>query len=104
MPPLANLIQLLSPVPGSGSHFDIQTNVDSIDYEDLGYQVDILSVALSGIDSYVADEHSSGAAATREDNVQQSPRNFGKEKPPTLLDMVRTAIDVIHGKIGKPIV
>jgi hypothetical protein len=88
-------------VSGSGGYFDIQTDADSIDYEDLGYQIDILSVALSGIDGYVAEERLLEVTAMREDNVHDSPRKFGKEKPPTQLDMVRAAIDLIHGKIGK---
>jgi hypothetical protein len=94
------LIQLLSPAPGSGSVFDIQTNADRIDYEDLGYEVEILSVALSGIDDYATEERRAETAAPREES-SESPRILGKEKPPTQLDMIRTAIDVIHGKIGK---
>ena len=94
------MIQLLSPAPGSGSVFDIQTNADTIDYEDLGYEVEILGVALSGIDDYAAEEHRVETTAPREDS-SESPRRLGKEKPPTQLDMIRTAIDVIHGKIGK---
>jgi hypothetical protein len=78
LPSLSDLIQLLSPTPGSRGIFDIQANADTIDYEDLGYQVEILGVALSGINSYVAQER----------------------RPPSHIDMLRTAIDVIHGKIG----
>lgn len=93
LPPLANLIQLLS-AQGSGGSFDIQTNADAIDYDDLGYKIDILSVALSGIDGYVAEERLIEAIATREGK-------YSKEKPPTQLELVRAAIDEIHGKIGK---
>lgn len=100
LPPLSNLIQLLSPAPGSGSLFDIYTNADTIDYEDLGYQVEILSIALSGINGYGDEERRVEAAAPREKNILDSPGKLGKEKPFTRLDMVRTAIDVIHGKIG----
>jgi hypothetical protein len=98
LPPIFNLLPLLSPVPGSGGLFDILTNADTVDYEDLGYQVEILSIALSGIDSYVAEERRVESTASREVN---SPRKFGKEKLPSHLDMARNAIDVIHGKIGK---
>lgn len=101
LPPLTNLVQLLSPVPGSGGSFDIQINVDTFDYEDLCYHIDILSIALSGIDGYVAQERLLEAGATREDNIHDSPRKFGKEKPQTQLDMIRAAIDMMHGKIGK---
>jgi len=94
------MIQLLRPTSGSGGLFD-QTNADTIDYEDLGFQVEILSVALSGIDDYIAEERRVEAASPREASVLDSSRKLGKEKPPTDLDIVRNAIDVIHGKIGK---
>lgn len=99
LPPLSSLIQLLTPEPDSGDLFDIQTNADKIDYEDLGYNVDILSVALSGIDEYVTEERRLEAAAPKE-GILDSPRKFSKEKPPTQLDIVRNAIEVMHGKIG----
>jgi len=88
-------------VPGSGGLFDILTNADTVDYEDLGYLVEILSIALSGIDSYVAEERRVESTASREANIPDSPRKLGREKLPSHLDMVRDAIDVIHGKIGK---
>lgn len=97
LPPLSNLIQLLSPAHGSAGLFDIQTNADMVDYEDLGYQVEILNVALSCIDDYVAEER----RIEREESMLDSPRKLSKQKLPTPLDMVRTAIDVIHGKIGE---
>ena len=95
------MIPLLSPAPGSGGLFDIQTNADTVDYEDLGYQVEVLSVALSGINGYVAEERRVDAGASREANIPDSPRKLGKDNHPTHLDMIRTAIEVIHGKIGK---
>lgn len=101
LPPLANLTRLLSPIPGSGDMFDIQTNADMVDYEDLGYQVGILSVALSTIDRYVAEERRTGVPPAAESNILNSPKKLSTEKPPTELEKVRYAMDMIHGKIGE---
>lgn len=53
---------------------------------------------MSGLDDYIAEERQRAGSAA--DRVSQSPGKF-KEKPPTELELVRQAIDVLNGKIGK---
>lgn len=89
----------MSPIPGSGGIFDVQTNPDTIDYEDLGYHVEILSVALSDIAGYVAEERRTEKAAPHDSSMIGSPRASGMTPQ---IDLVRNTIDVVHGMIGKP--
>lgn len=90
---------LVSPKPGSGGPFDIQANADTIDYEDLSYRVEILSVALSGLDDYIAEERRRAESVSAQPTIFQNATK-SKEKP-TELELVRKAIDVLYGKIGK---
>jgi hypothetical protein len=103
LPSLNSILSLLSPVPGSHGLFDFQSNSSTTDYEDLSYYVDILSIALSDIDAYVAEErlnpHSLSDMAL-DPRRSVSPRK-STDKPLTMLEMVKNLLDVIHGKIGK---
>ena len=91
---------LVSPKPGSGGPFDIQAHTDTIDYEDLCYRVEILSVALSGLDDYIAEERQRVESLSAQSSIFQSPAK-SKEKPLTELELLRNAIDVLYGKIGE---
>jgi hypothetical protein len=94
---------VLSPVAGSHGLFDFQSNSSTTNYEDLRYYVDILGIALSDIDAYVAEErlnpHSLSDMAL-ELPGSASPRKSA-DKPLTMLEMVKNLLDIIHGKIGK---
>ncbi|KZT28938.1 hypothetical protein NEOLEDRAFT_1175282 [Neolentinus lepideus HHB14362 ss-1] len=98
LPSLKTLIILLSPSVGSGALFDMSN--PNIDYDELGHFVEIMSVALTDVDAYVAEERNSSARC--EDWVaspSSSPRKEGAEKPPTLLETVKDLIYSVHGKI-----
>jgi hypothetical protein len=89
LPPLGPLIGALSDSDGI---FNI---TDSTDYDTLTSCIAVLSVALSGIESYVAEEivlrklaHAAG--------TEGSPR----KKEPLPLELVKTELDLMHGKIG----
>ncbi|KAF7973856.1 hypothetical protein HWV62_14058 [Athelia sp. TMB] len=97
LPPLANIIRILSPAPGSGDLFDIHTRADLVDYEDLGYYIDIISVALSKIHQYVIEERRGANAAHVGGNALGSPsKSAGKL---TDIERIEIATMEIHGKI-----
>ena len=65
------------------------------DYEDIGYNVDILSVALSDIEGYVAEE-----SRTSPDDIDigsRSPMKGSKGKP---LEVIKVYVDKINNNIG----
>jgi hypothetical protein len=88
LPPLGPLIGVLS---NSDDSFSI---TDSTDYDALTSRIAVLSVALSGIESYVAEEivmrKMTHAAVTEE-----SPR----KKESSALELVKIRLDAMHGKI-----
>jgi hypothetical protein len=101
LPSLSPIISVLSPAAGSNSLFDIQTN-STTDYEDLGYQVDILGIALSDIEAYVAEERLTSllpSDTVLDMGIEGSPRKIA-DKPLTMLEMVKNLMEVVHGKIG----
>jgi hypothetical protein len=85
VPPLTPLIDLLS--SDSEGPFAINS---STDYEDVGYYIELLSVVLSDVDSYVDDEH-------KAPQVDTGLKKIGKEKP---LQIVLHHLGLIHSKIG----
>ncbi|OSX66353.1 hypothetical protein POSPLADRAFT_1053004 [Postia placenta MAD-698-R-SB12] len=103
LPPLAPIIDLLSPPTGSEALFDIQGNSDKDDYYDnLACHVEVLSKALTGIDEYVALEkeaaRSEAAASPPSSQSSESGKKAGRETA-TPLEQVKTVLDVLHGKI-----
>lgn len=104
LPPLAPIIDLLSPPTGSEALFDIQGNSDKDDYYDnLACHVEALSKALTGIDEYVALEkeaaRSEAAASPPSSQSSESGKKAGRETA-TPLEQVKTVLDILHGKIG----
>ncbi|KAH9930387.1 hypothetical protein B0H21DRAFT_106737 [Amylocystis lapponica] len=96
LPSLGSIVTLLSPAPSSEAIFDIPGNSDKDDYyEDLTCYVTILSMALTDIDGYVAEEKAAPRAAEGTPTKDATP----KEKPPQLLEQIRTLLDGLHGKI-----
>ena len=89
-PPLTPILSLLSAAPGSGGFFDLQLNSTTVDYEDLGHLVNVLSVALSDIDAYVAEERC----------TSQTPTSNAGEGPSTDLQMILKVLDAINSSIG----
>ncbi|KAG8213862.1 hypothetical protein J3R82DRAFT_10606 [Butyriboletus roseoflavus] len=95
VPPLEPLILLLSPDAGSCQLFDV-TN-ESMDYEELGHHVNVLSVALIDIAPYVEEERAimKSASSTL---VQGSPN---KPKKPVVLplELLRRVLETLQSKI-----
>jgi hypothetical protein len=88
LPPLAPLIAVLSDPDGP---FSIR---DSTDYDALTSRIAVLSVAMSGIDSYVAEESMRKTAQAA--ILEGSPR----KKESTPLELFRGRMEAMHGKIG----
>ncbi|KAI0283673.1 hypothetical protein BGY98DRAFT_1093767 [Russula aff. rugulosa BPL654] len=65
---------------------------DSTDYDALTSRIAVLSVALSGIESYVAEESMLRKLA-------QAPEGSPRKREPVPLEQIRTRLDAIHGKI-----
>jgi hypothetical protein len=97
LPPLSGLLELLSLSQGPDGLFSIHKTTD---YEDVGYYVDILSVALSDIDGYVVEEQKSPQSndSGSQDSVGQSPKKEDKEKP---LQVIQRHLNRIYAQIGE---
>jgi len=86
LPSLGPLITVLSNPDGQ---FGI---TDSTDYDALTSRIAVLGVALSGIESYVAEESRLRRLAHISDGTQ-------RRKEPVPLELIRARLDTIHGKI-----
>ncbi|KAJ7251517.1 hypothetical protein B0H12DRAFT_1234154 [Mycena haematopus] len=95
-PPLISLIELaLSRKPTSkGEAPDIFELCDDTDYDDLGFYVQVLSVAISDVAGYVEEEASQPTVLP-----PSSPSKLSPEKPDTKLTLVRHAIENLHSRI-----
>lgn len=97
LPPLEPLKNLLS------SPAQIGEICSDTDYDELCCRIDILAVALTGIDEYVAEER----RLARLEKVAQystspaSPGRLTREKLPTPLEAIRMALDSLNGRIGE---
>jgi hypothetical protein len=69
---------------------------NATDYEALGYYVEILSIALSNIDGYVAEEP--GTPSIEMNMGSHSPKKGDKVKP---LELIKVSIEKINNKIGE---
>ncbi|KAI0048292.1 hypothetical protein FA95DRAFT_1678458 [Auriscalpium vulgare] len=89
LPSLTPLIEMLGDSKGL---FEV---ADKTDYEALSSRVGVLGAALSGIESYVAEE---GVLRrmTQVAALESSPR---KGKDPAPLELVKKNLDLLHGKI-----
>ena len=88
LPPLGPLIALLSRPDGP---FSIR---DSTDYDALTSRIAVLGVALSGIESYVAEE-----SMLRKTAQAAIPEGSPRKKEPAPLELVKARLDAMHGKI-----
>ena len=88
LPPLGPLIAVLSHPDGP---FSIR---DSTDYDALTSRIAVLGVALSGIESYVAEE-----STLRKTAQAAIPEGSPRKKEPLPLELVRARLDAMHGKI-----
>jgi hypothetical protein len=86
LPPLGPLVTVLS---SPDEEFSI---TDSTDYDALTSRIAVLSVALSGIEGYVAEE-----SVLRK--LAQAPEGSPRKREPVPLEQIRTRLDAIHGKI-----
>ncbi len=86
LPPLSPLVTVLS---SPDEAFSI---TDSTDYDALTSCVAVLGVALSGIESYVAEESMLRKLA-------HAPEGSPRKKEQVPLEQIRTRLDAIHGKI-----
>ncbi|THH16586.1 hypothetical protein EW146_g4089 [Bondarzewia mesenterica] len=89
LPSLDALIDVLSETHGP---FEA---TDTTDYEELSSRVDVLSVALTDIDGYVAQE-GDVRRVVQVVEPEDSPRK-GRERMP--LELVKNRLDVLHGRI-----
>ena len=88
LPPLGPLIAVLSHPDGP---FCIR---DSTDYDALTSRIAVLGVALSGIESYVAEE-----STLRKTAHAAIPEGSPRKKEPLPLELLRARLDAMHGKI-----
>ncbi|KAI9442445.1 hypothetical protein H4582DRAFT_1928434 [Lactarius indigo] len=88
LPPLGPLISVLSHPDGP---FSVR---DSTDYDALTSRIAVLGVALSGIESYVAEE-----SMLRKTAQAAMPEGSPRKKEPLPLELVRARLDAMHGKI-----
>ncbi|KAH9057303.1 hypothetical protein EDB87DRAFT_1752563 [Lactarius vividus] len=88
LPPLGPLISVLSHPDGP---FSVR---DSTDYDALTSRIAVLGVALSGIESYVAEE-----STLRKTAQAAMPEGSSRKKEPLPLELVRARLDAMHGKI-----
>ncbi|KAF8210364.1 hypothetical protein K438DRAFT_2011771 [Mycena galopus ATCC 62051] len=96
LPPLMTLIELaLSRKPSpEGETRGIFELADDVDYDDLAFYVQVLSVAVSNVPGYVEEEASQPIVAP-----PASPGKLSLEKPDTKLTLVRHAIENLHSRI-----
>ncbi|KAI0743927.1 hypothetical protein C8Q80DRAFT_1184087 [Daedaleopsis nitida] len=117
LPPLAPLVDLLSPASGSGGYFDIVGNADKEGfYDDLTFRISLLGNALSDIDEYtIIEKQATQEAAMKQiwdamdkkldaaaglDKVEEEEKEKEKEGSSTsLVERVKNALDKLHGKI-----
>ncbi|KAH9083790.1 hypothetical protein EDB83DRAFT_2309703 [Lactarius deliciosus] len=88
LPPLGPLISVLSHPDGP---FSVR---DSTDYDALTSRIAVLGIALSGIESYVAEE-----SMLRKTAQAAMPEGSPRKKEPLPLELVRARLDAMHGKI-----
>ena len=86
LPPLGPLVTVLS---SPDEEFSI---TDATDYDALTSRVAVLGVALSGIESYVAEESMLRKMA-------HAPEGSPRKRGPVPLEQIRARLDAIHGKI-----
>jgi hypothetical protein len=86
-----SLTPIISLLQRPNSIFDVQSPSATIDYEDLGHHVNVLSVALSDIDAFVVEEQ----AVTKKNRVSKT-----SDKPQTDLQVVVKMLNLINGRIG----
>ena len=95
LPPLDPFVEMLSPVSGSKTLFDVVGGAEEDDYFDnLLHYVTVLSAALSDVPAYVTEERKTSGFK------QANGRSSSSEKPETELQQIRHCLDAIHGKIG----
>ncbi|KAA1476083.1 hypothetical protein DENSPDRAFT_932792 [Dentipellis sp. KUC8613] len=90
LPSLPALLDVLDTNRGS---FDVSS--ETTDYDELFARIDVLSVALSGIEAYTAQDRGS-SSGTGTSQLEDSPRR-GRERPP--LELIKNRLDILHGKI-----
>ncbi|KAJ7072249.1 hypothetical protein C8F01DRAFT_1243317 [Mycena amicta] len=93
LPPLAAVLNILSPTNERKSIFELHEDTD---YVELVSQVQILGIALSNVDGYVKQEAQQRQLAPV---PPSSPSKLNNEKPETILSRIRFAIETLHGNI-----
>jgi hypothetical protein len=85
--------------------FAMQPEMEVAAYEALGHRIDILSVAVIGVDEYVQDEArvasvaGAAAASSSSSSASPSPARVTGEKPSAIVEL-RRALDAFNGQIG----
>lgn len=109
LPDLSPVVDLLSPPVGSGAHFDVHGNTDKEGFYDaLASRVTLLSRVLSDIDEYTSLEVQAAkekASKRKEHGVQDGAEQNGEkgkeEEPPSIIEQIRTQLEMLHGRIGE---
>ena len=99
-----SLLEPLSPAAEPDLELDDTPGIfelhDKADYVDMGFYVEILSMAISNVDGYVVEEHKSLHPRAAFPKPPGSPSKQAAEKAETPLQLVRTAVENLHSKIG----
>jgi len=72
---------------------------EATDYVDLGFYVSLLSIAISDVKGYVAEERSNAQSKAHAPLLTGSPTKSAYEKEDTELLVVKGALERIHNKI-----
>ena len=98
LPSLLDIIEQLQPYSKSSGKSPGKFALhDETDYIDLGFYVSILAVAVSNIREYVVQERRAKHTVAS----HQSSPSIGGERPKTDLQLLHTALEALHSKIGQ---
>jgi len=99
-PPLGNILDQLVPYskadlspPGK---FAIH---EATDYDDLGFYINILSVAVSNLKEYAAEEREQSKGRAKAASLESSAKSG--DKPKTDLQLLHTVLETLHSNICK---
>ncbi|KAJ6625558.1 hypothetical protein B0H10DRAFT_2211860 [Mycena sp. CBHHK59/15] len=107
LPPLVSLLDPLAPHLSSklaGADPKTRTReifelYDNTDYVNMKFYVQILAVAISNVKRYVQQEQGPGLPDSPTHGTPKSPGKPSAEKTDTILTLVRSSVESLHGRI-----